>query len=75
VFEEVTVQSVTESLDGPLGPIEGGMLSSELHSDGSREEKIFAPGYGEFSTSGGGTSKRLPSPSPRTRRPARCRRS
>jgi hypothetical protein len=35
------------------------MLSSKLHSDGSREEKIFAPGYGEFSTSGGGDIEAL----------------
>jgi hypothetical protein len=53
VFEEVTVKSVTETLDGPLGPIEGGMVASELHMDGSREEKTFAPGYGEFYTAGG----------------------
>ncbi len=59
VFEEVTVKSVTETLDGPLGPIEGGMRSSELHSDGSREGKIFAPGYGEFYTSGGGDVEAL----------------
>jgi hypothetical protein len=56
VFEEVTVKSVTESLDGP---VEGGMISSELHRDGSREGKIFAPGYGEFYTSGGGDVEAL----------------
>jgi hypothetical protein len=59
VFEEVTVKSVTETLDGPLGPVEGGMISSELHRDGSREGKIFAPGYGEFFTSGGGDVEAL----------------
>jgi hypothetical protein len=59
VFEEVTVKSVTETLDGPLGPVEGGMVSSELHQDGSREGKIFAPGYGEFYTSGGGDVEAL----------------
>ena len=59
VFEEVTVKSVTETLHGPLGPIEGGMLSTELHDDGSREGKIFAPGYGEFFTSGGGDVEAL----------------
>ena len=59
VFEEVTVKSVTETLDGPLGPVEGGMISSELHRDGSREGKIFAPGYGEFYTSGGGDVEAL----------------
>jgi hypothetical protein len=59
VFEEVTVASVSEELDGPLGPIEGGMLASELHMDGGTEEKFFAPGYGEFSTSGGGDVEAL----------------
>jgi hypothetical protein len=59
VFEEVTVTSVSETLEGPLGPIEGGMLASELHSDGTTEDKIFAPGYGEFFTSGGGDVEAL----------------
>ncbi len=59
VFEEVTVASVNEALDGPLGPIEGGMLASELHMDGGTEDKLFAPGYGEFSTSGGGDVEAL----------------
>ena len=59
VFEEVTVASVQETLDGPLGPIEGGMLASELHMDGGTEAKFFAPGYGEFSTSGGGDVEAL----------------
>ena len=53
VFEEVTVTSVTEALDGPLGPVDGGMVASELHMDGATEKKLFAPGYGEFSTSDG----------------------
>jgi hypothetical protein len=59
VFEEVTVASVNEALDGPLGPIEGGMLASELHMDGGTEDKFFAPRYGEFSTSGGGDVEAL----------------
>jgi hypothetical protein len=59
VFEEVTVTSVNETLDGPLGPIEGGMLADELHSDGKIEQKIFAPGYGEFLTGGGGDLEAL----------------
>ncbi|HEX6579819.1 MAG TPA: hypothetical protein VF195_02970 [Actinomycetota bacterium] len=59
VFEEVTVASVREALDGPLGPIQGGMLASELHMDGGTEDKLFAPGYGEFSTSGGGDVEAL----------------
>jgi CheY-like chemotaxis protein len=39
VFEEVTVRSTDETLDGPLGPIRGGMLADELHSDGKTEQK------------------------------------
>jgi hypothetical protein len=54
VFEEVTVAAVGQTLDGPLGPIEGGMTADELHADGAHEEKIFAPGYGEFLTGDGG---------------------
>ena len=42
VFEEVTVLSVDEQLDGPMGPIDGGLLADELHSDGTIEQKIFA---------------------------------
>jgi hypothetical protein len=59
VFEEVTVRSTDQTLDGPLGPIEGGMLAQELHSDGNTEQKIFAPGYGEFYTAGGGDVEAL----------------
>ena len=44
---------------GHSAPIEGGMLASELHMDGSTEDKFFAPGYGEFSTSGGGDVEAL----------------
>ncbi|MFD7326964.1 hypothetical protein ACFV9D_38735 [Streptomyces sp. NPDC059875] len=50
VFEEVTVKAVDQKVAGPYGPVEGAMTVSELHMDGSREEKVFAPGYGEFST-------------------------
>jgi hypothetical protein len=59
VFEEVTVRSTDETLDGPLGPIRGGMLADELHSDGKTEQKVFAPGYGEFYTAGGGDVEAL----------------
>jgi hypothetical protein len=59
VFEEVTVRSVGETLEGPTGPIEGGLLADELHSDGKTEQKVFAPGYGEFYTSGGGDVEAL----------------
>ena len=59
VFEEVTVKAVDETVDGPLGPIEGALLVEELHMDGATEEKYFAPGYGEFYTSGGGDTEAL----------------
>jgi len=54
VFEEVTVKSVGETAEGPRGPVSGAIVVRELHMDGSTEEKIFAPGYGEFSTGGAG---------------------
>lgn len=50
VFEEVTVRAVDQTVDGPYGRIEGAMTVRELHMDGSTEDKVFAPGYGEFST-------------------------
>lgn len=52
VFEEVTVKSVGGSVDGPSGTITGTMTSHELNMNGEREDKIFAPGYGEYSTGG-----------------------
>lgn len=58
-FEEVTIKSVDKTLDGPLGPIEGGLVAEELHMDGNTEEKLFAPGYGEFYTAGGGDVEAL----------------
>jgi hypothetical protein len=48
VFEQVTVRTVGTTVDGPHGPIEGAMVGEELHQDGKREAKTFAPGYGEF---------------------------
>jgi hypothetical protein len=50
VFEEVTVSSTGRSVAGPSGPVNGALGVTELHFDGKREDKIFAPGYGEFST-------------------------
>jgi hypothetical protein len=49
-FEEVTVKAVGQTVPGPSGPVGGALVVSELHTDGTREDKIFAPGYGEFST-------------------------
>jgi hypothetical protein len=59
VFEEVTVKSTDKTLDGPLGPIVGGLVVEELHMDGTTEDKTFAPGYGEFYTAGGGDVEAL----------------
>jgi hypothetical protein len=58
-FEQVTVTSIDRTLDGPLGPIDGGLVAEELHMDGTTEEKLFAPGYGEFFTAGGGDVEAL----------------
>jgi hypothetical protein len=49
-FEEVIVKSVGATLDGPFGPVQGGMIARELHTDGTTEDKEFGPGYGEFYT-------------------------
>src|SRR5919198_5070737 len=54
VFEEVTVKKIGVTVRGPTGRVVGAMIGSELHSDGTREDKTFAPGYGEFFTGGGG---------------------
>ncbi|MGH3043062.1 MAG: hypothetical protein ACRDNG_15240 [Gaiellaceae bacterium] len=59
VFEEVTVKSVGRTLDGPLGPVESGLVIEELHMDGTTEGKTFGPGYGEFFTAGGGDVEAL----------------
>jgi hypothetical protein len=58
-FEEVTVTAVDKPLDGPLGPLSGGLIVRELHMDGATEDKTFAPGYGEFLTAGGGDIEAL----------------
>jgi hypothetical protein len=47
-FEEVEITSVDETLDGPTGPVPGGLVGQELHLDGTTSDKNFAPGYGEF---------------------------
>src|SRR5215211_3754126 len=59
VFEEVTVKSTDERVTGPRGPIERAIIGTELHLDRTTEDKIFAPGYGEFRTSGGGDLEAL----------------
>ncbi len=55
VFEEVTVKETDLTLQGPLGPVDGGLKIEELHLlDKNQEEKTFGPGYGEFLTGGSG---------------------
>jgi hypothetical protein len=48
VFEEVTVLAVDETVEGPQGALDGAIRIQELLMDGTTEEKLFAPGYGEF---------------------------
>ncbi len=50
VFEEVTVKTLDETVPGPPGPVQGAMVGEELHDDGMKSDKVFAPGYGEFLT-------------------------
>jgi hypothetical protein len=50
VFEEVTALETGVTVDGPQGPLFGALRVRELHMDGTTEEKVFAPGYGEFFT-------------------------
>jgi hypothetical protein len=59
VFEEVTIQQVGKTVDGPLGLVEGAITVQELHLDGAYEGKDFAPGYGEFYTGAGGDVEAL----------------
>ena len=49
-FEEITIKTVGETRVGPSGQVVDVMVASELKKDGELEEKVFAPGYGEFST-------------------------
>lgn len=50
-FEEVTVAQTDATFDGPSGPVPGAMVVQERLQDGTLEDKVFAPGYGEFSAS------------------------
>ena len=59
VFEEVEVKSTGRTVRGPRGRLDGAMVGQELHPDGTREDKVFAPGYGEFRTAGGGDLEAL----------------
>ena len=50
VFEEVRVEKTDQTVPGPNGNVSGAIEVMELHMDGTRESKLFAPAYGEFST-------------------------
>jgi hypothetical protein len=48
-FEQVTVEKVGVTVNGPSGPIHGAMVGQELHQDETAlEPKTFAPGHGEW---------------------------
>ncbi|MFI1654384.1 hypothetical protein ACH4ZU_05480 [Streptomyces sp. NPDC020472] len=48
VFEEVTVKAVGQTVPGPYGPVKGAIRTTEINQDGTRENKVIAPGYGEL---------------------------
>ena len=50
VFEQVRVEKVDQTVPGPSADISGAIEVLELHMDATTEGKVFAPGYGEFST-------------------------
>ena len=50
VFEELSVKSAGQTVEGPRGPVAGAIVGDELHLDGHLSPKTFAPGYGEFRT-------------------------
>jgi hypothetical protein len=53
VFEEDIVKSTGETVDGPRGPVEGAIRVEEHLMEGTSEQKIWAPGYGEFQIEAG----------------------
>jgi hypothetical protein len=53
-FEQVTINKVGVTVNGPSGPIHGAMVGQELHQDETAlEPKTFAPGHGEWFSGGG----------------------
>ncbi len=55
VFEETTIKLLGQTVDGPAGPVDGVVIAEENHTlEGIVEDKVYAPGYGEFSTDVGG---------------------
>jgi hypothetical protein len=50
VFEEMRVSAINQTVKGPHGSVTGAIIVQELGLDGGLSDKVFAPGYGEFST-------------------------
>jgi len=51
IVEEVVVRAVGRRVACPRGPVDGAMVGQELHIlEGVAEDKVFAPGYGEFTS-------------------------
>jgi hypothetical protein len=50
VFEEVVVLETDVATDGPSGEVTGAIRVEEHLMEGDTEQKIWAPGYGEFRT-------------------------
>jgi hypothetical protein len=49
LMEEVTIDEVGVTMDGPTGPVEGCIIAQENHTlEGVYEDKWFCPSYGEF---------------------------
>jgi hypothetical protein len=49
LMEEVTINEVGVTMDGPSGSVEGCIVAQENHTlEGVYEDKWFCPGYGEF---------------------------
>ena len=60
VFEEVVVKSAGQTVPGPRGPVAGAIVGQENHLiEDIYEDKIFAPGYGEFRSGVGGNLEAL----------------
>jgi hypothetical protein len=59
VFEEVKLTATNRTVAGPHGAVHGALFAEELHSDHGFDHKVYAPGYGEFQTTGGGDLEAL----------------
>ncbi|QNE16996.1 hypothetical protein F1D05_02575 [Kribbella qitaiheensis] len=77
VLEVATVTATGLTVAGPRGPVPGAIRVRNLELDGSIEQKIFAPAYGEFQASVAATGESyeaalaIPADSIHCRRPRR----